>query len=63
MSFGIGLWKDRVSWPIRNVNIQVGSMSVLGIKYTNNFVESADLCWSDVNIRISKKVQTLYKRK
>ena len=61
--FGIGLWKDRVSWPITNVNIQVGSMSLLGIKYTNNFVESAGLCWSDVNIRISKKVQTLYKRK
>merc|ERR1712240_220654 len=37
--------------------------SVLGIKYTNNFVESVDLCWSDVNIRISKKVQTLYNRK
>ena len=38
-------------------------MSVLGIKYSNNFAEALDLCWSDVNNRISKKVQTLHNRK
>ena len=61
--FGIGLWKGRAIWPITNVNIQVENMSVLGIKYSNNFDKAVDLCWSDVNDRIANKVQLFHNRK
>ena len=60
--FGIGLWKGRSKWPIANVHIQTDSMSALGIKFSNNFEDASNMCWSDVKTRISNKIRSMYNR-
>ena len=60
--FGIGQWKRRTIWPISNVLIQIDCMSVLGIKFCNEFEESVNICWSEALTRISNKIATMHNR-
>ena len=61
--FGIGQWKGRTSWPISNVQVQTDHMSVLGIKFFNNFDKATDMCWTEVINRISNKIRSMHNRK
>ena len=61
--FGIGQWNGRTSWPISNVNIQTDCMSVLGIKFANNFIEATNICWTEVCTRITNKIRSMHSRR
>ena len=61
--FGIGQWNGRTSWPISNVNIQTDCMSVLGIKFANNFIEATNICWTKVCTRITNKIGSMHSRR
>ena len=60
--FGIGQWKGRDNWPLANVQSQTNCMSVLGIKFSNNFDDATNMCWAAVTSRISNKIKSMYNR-
>ena len=38
-------------------------MSVLGIKFVNNFIEATNICWTEVCTRITNKIRSMHSRR
>ena len=60
--FGFGNWQGRLDWPYADLKVETEKVSILGIFYTPNIDQAADLCWSNILDSIKKRVAILSQR-
>lgn len=54
--FGIGQWRERLIWPINNINILKDEICILGITFMNDFDKAVSTSWSKVIQKIDNHV-------
>lgn len=54
--FGIGQWRERLIWPINNINILKDEICILGITFMNDFDKAVLTSWSKVIQKIDNHV-------
>ena len=60
--FGFGEWRGRENWPYPHIKVEVSSINILGITYAHEINTAIDLAWSDVLLKIKRKIGSLSSR-
>ena len=60
--FGFGEWRGSENWPYPHIKVEVSSINILGITYAHEINTSVDIAWSDVLLKIKRKICSLSSR-
>ena len=61
--FGIGDWKERVTWPVLGLKQIKNNCKILGIIYDNDYHISVNMNWKSIEENITKCIGAFHSRK
>ena len=60
--FGIGNWEGRTSWPLKDIKVETENIKILGIRYSNLYINTINACWSETFDKIEKQIKAVTNR-